>query len=164
MKDIPERINTVVNALSNNQELLTVLESFVETYKNPEPSICLSCFSEKKLGILEVLVKYLKENLFLKYHEIAVLLHRDDRTIWATYQKAKQKCNEKFASKKDVVPITISIFSDRRLGPLEVLVLFLKEQLDFGFNQISKALNRDYHTIWLSYQHGVKKRMKSVKV
>ena len=32
-------------------------------------------------------VKYLKENLDVTYHKIGVLLSRDERTIWITYNK-----------------------------------------------------------------------------
>jgi len=41
--------------------------------------------------LLENIVSYLKENLELSYHEIAVLLQRDDRTIWTVYKRAKKK-------------------------------------------------------------------------
>ena len=48
-------------------------------------------FKDRRLKVLEVLVEYLKEKREMSYHEIAVLLNRDDRTIWTTYQKAKKK-------------------------------------------------------------------------
>ena len=41
--------------------------------------------------LLENIVCYLKENLELSYHQIAVLLQRDDRTIWTVYQRARKK-------------------------------------------------------------------------
>ena len=41
--------------------------------------------------LLENIILYLKENLELSYHEIAVLLQRDDRTIWTVYNRLKQK-------------------------------------------------------------------------
>ena len=36
-------------------------------------------------------MEYLKDKLNLTYHEIAVLLNRDDRTIWTCYNIAKKK-------------------------------------------------------------------------
>ncbi|MDO8628496.1 MAG: hypothetical protein Q7R56_01970 [Nanoarchaeota archaeon] len=39
---------------------------------------------------LEAIVVYLKEQQ-LTYHEIAVILARDDRTIWTVYRRAKKK-------------------------------------------------------------------------
>ena len=43
------------------------------------------------LTILESVVVYLKEKWLLNYHKIAILLKRDDRTIWTVYQRAKKK-------------------------------------------------------------------------
>jgi hypothetical protein len=51
----------------------------------------ISIFSDRKFSILESLVQYLKEKFMLSYHEIAVLLNRDDRTIWTVYRRAKEK-------------------------------------------------------------------------
>ncbi len=44
-----------------------------------------------RLTLLENIVFYLKDNVKLSYHEIAILLKRDDRTIWSTYQRAFKK-------------------------------------------------------------------------
>lgn len=51
----------------------------------------ISIFSNLKLSILESIVKYMKENLSLTYHNIAVLLKRDDRTIWTIYNRSLKK-------------------------------------------------------------------------
>ncbi|MFH1307246.1 MAG: hypothetical protein ABIH72_00140 [archaeon] len=56
-----------------------------------EISIPSSIFKDRKLKVLEVLVEYLKEKLNLSYHEIALLLNRDDRTIWTVYSRARKK-------------------------------------------------------------------------
>lgn len=51
----------------------------------------ISVFSNLKLSILESIVKYLKEESKLTYHNIAVLLKRDDRTIWTIYNRSLKK-------------------------------------------------------------------------
>lgn len=51
----------------------------------------VSILKNKELSVLENVVFYLKEEFSLTYHEIAVLLKRDDRTIWSVYQKARKK-------------------------------------------------------------------------
>jgi hypothetical protein len=48
-------------------------------------------FTNRKLSVLENLTKYMKESLGLSLHEIGELLHRDDRTIWTVYNRAKKK-------------------------------------------------------------------------
>ena len=55
----------------------------------------ISILSERKLSILELVVEHLKEKYSLPLHEIAVLLQRDDRTIWTVYSRAKKKRGSK---------------------------------------------------------------------
>jgi len=54
-------------------------------------SIPINIFSNKKFSILENLVSYLKDSLKFSYHEIAIILNRDDRTIWTIYSRYKNK-------------------------------------------------------------------------
>ncbi len=53
--------------------------------------IPISIFSNIKLSILESIVKNLKESQNLSYHNVAVLLKRDDRTIWTVYNRSLKK-------------------------------------------------------------------------
>jgi len=46
---------------------------------------------DRTLSILEAIVEYLREERGLTFHQIAVLLNRDDRTIWTVYRRAKEK-------------------------------------------------------------------------
>ncbi len=59
--------------------------------ESSDKKIPLEIFRDKKLSILENLTSYLKENMNYTYHEIAVLLNRDDRTIWTCYNRAMKK-------------------------------------------------------------------------
>jgi len=51
----------------------------------------LSLLSHRILSVLETIVEYVKDTYDLTYHETAVLLNRDDRTIWTVYRRAKLK-------------------------------------------------------------------------
>ncbi len=53
--------------------------------------IPIEIFQDRTLSVLEAIVEYLKEKLKLNYHEIGVLLNRDERTIWTCYNRAKNK-------------------------------------------------------------------------
>lgn len=53
--------------------------------------IPISIFSNRKLSVLESLVSYLKDTQNLKFSQIAVLLNRDQRTIWTSYSRARKK-------------------------------------------------------------------------
>ena len=51
----------------------------------------LTIFKDSPYSPLEALVVYLKVEHGLSYHEIAVLISRDDRTIWTVYNRARKK-------------------------------------------------------------------------
>ncbi len=56
---------------------------------------------DRTLSVLETLVEYLKEKLNLTYHEISILINRDERNIWTVYSRAKKKrSNAKKRNKK----------------------------------------------------------------
>ena len=48
-------------------------------------------FRDRSVAVLECMVEYMKDSQGLTFHEIAVLLNRDDRTIWTVYRRAKLK-------------------------------------------------------------------------
>jgi len=58
--------------------------------KESEFEIPISIF-DSKLSALESLAVYLHDKLNLKFSQIAILLHRDQRTIWTSYSRAKEK-------------------------------------------------------------------------
>lgn len=163
-----QRISEILNGSDRDGDLLTALEVFIDVYKEEKlkkdsPQIQISLFSHRKLGVLEIIVKYLKENLSLKYNRIAQLLNRDQRTIWATYQKANEKEKDKFTVNEGKYSVPIIIFSDRKLGPLESLTVYLKDELKLSFHEISNLLNRNYSTIWLSYNNAIRKKEEIAK-
>ena len=57
--------------------------------------IPLSVFLDRSVSVLEAVSEYLKDSKKFSYHEIAVLLNRDDRTIWTCYNRAKKKRTKK---------------------------------------------------------------------
>ena len=48
-------------------------------------------FRKTKLTIFEALVKHLKEDLSMSFHEMGELLDRDERNIWTVYNRSKKK-------------------------------------------------------------------------
>lgn len=61
-------------------------------------SIPVKVLQDRKLSVLENISSYLKDTFGLNYHSVAVLLNRDDRTIWTVYQRAIKK--KKWAQSK----------------------------------------------------------------
>jgi len=117
----------------------------------------ISIFKNNKLSCLETIVKYMKEDKGLKIIEIANLLNRNNKTVWATYDKAKGKMKGRLdVSSEKIIPV--SIFRARLLSVLESLVEYLKENQGMKFSEIAIALNRDNRTIWTVYKRAAKKR------
>jgi len=48
-------------------------------------------FKDRTLSVLEVMVEYLRENKKMRFHDIAQIINRDDRTVWTVYRRAKLK-------------------------------------------------------------------------
>ena len=46
--------------------------------------------SNRSLSVLESIVSYMKDNLNLRYSQIALLLCRDQRTIWTVYNRKRK--------------------------------------------------------------------------
>ena len=119
-----------------------------------ELSIPSTIFSNK-LGALEAITKYMKENLGMSYHKIAEILNRDDRTIWTAYNKAKEKQRELIIVKETNIFLPVSIFN-KKLTILEAMIVYLKEQ-GLRYTEIAKLLDRDQRNIWTIYSKAVKK-------
>ena len=160
-------LNTFIESFTQKHNI-SLQESF-ELLKNlrekSEKSVLIpsSILKEKKLGILESTIKHLKEDLNLSYHQIAVLLERDDRAIWTAYSKAIKKKQEKLNIFEPNYWLPIFLFRNDALGPLESISIYLRDTGNLAFNQIAKLLDRDNRTIWACYHNGKNKLGKENK-
>lgn len=118
----------------------------------------ISIFQNDKLSALETITKYLKEELKLRFCEIAFLLNRDDRTIWDAYNSSQQKMKEQLEVEPSQYSVPLQIFKNRILAVLEALTEYLKDKYKLKYSQIARLLNRDDRTIWTVYQRAKRKR------
>lgn len=123
-----------------------------------EISIPLSLF-KNYLAPLETITKFLIENNNLSIKQVSKLLNRSTKTIWQAYSSSKKKYSKKFTIKQEF-KIPISIFSNRKLSILELLVSHLKEVQNLKLSQIASLLDRDPRTIWTLYSRARKKNAK----
>ena len=146
--DIKEKYNLVPDGI------LSLIE---EKPISKQILIPISIFEIKNLSALEVICKYLKENLELNYSKIALLLNRNSRTIWTTYNNAVKKKKESLVVKDSRFFIPISILKNRKLSVLEGIVSYLKDRFNLRYSEISILLNRDERNIWTVYNRAKKK-------
>jgi hypothetical protein len=117
-------------------------------------------FCDRSLSFLEALVEYMKDNLKLSYHEIAVLTNRDERNIWTLYHRAieKRKNSAPNIKKTIMTQVPLDVVTDRSVSILEVVVEYLRENAKLKNSQISKILNRSAKTVSTVYMRTKKKR------
>jgi len=71
------------------KKMKTILKAPVSKYSLP-----VSAIASRKLSVLESIVYHLRNNYSLSYHEIALIMRRDDRTIWTVSYRALRKLNK----------------------------------------------------------------------
>lgn len=118
----------------------------------------ISIFDNNELSCLETIVKYLKEEFKLRFHEIALLLNRNDRTIWTTYNNAVRKRKEKLSVKESKFFIPVSVLTNRKFSVLESIAHYLKNNFNLRYSEIAALLNRDERNIWTVYNRAMKKK------
>lgn len=112
----------------------------------------------KRLSPLETVAKFLKENLALSFKDAAVLLNRNQKTVWQAYKNGSKKFTAKFQEDYSKYNVPISSLKDRRYSILESVVSYLKENYALNYHQIAVMLNRDQRTIWTVYNRLKNKR------
>jgi hypothetical protein len=122
-----------------NLQLPELIKTFQEVKK--EISIPLSIFSHH-LHPAEALCKYLKENEGMSYQDIAQCLHRNDKSIWATYQRARKKVKSEFQIREEKYALPLSIFQNRELSFLESVVFYLYRIYRLSNKIIGKTLHK----------------------
>jgi len=122
----------------------------------------LSILKNRKLAVLESIVKYLKEERKLYLHQIAQILNRNDRTIWTVYSRAKQKVKtNKKTQHENFIPL--SMLRDRSVSVFEAIVEYLIEVRGLSYQAIAELTNRNPRTIWTIYSRVRKKRVDQFK-
>lgn len=119
--------------------------------------IPVSVFSNTKLSGLELVCKYLKDELNINFSEISRLLNRDYRTVWTTYTAASKKHKGALSVPRSRYFFPTLVLTDRRLSVLESIVSYLKDELGLRFSEIASELHRDQRNIWTVYRRAAKK-------
>jgi hypothetical protein len=147
--DSRELLKSILQFMRQSRNLS--LPELVNIYSeiSPHDTVPLSIFS----GVLspsESLCRYLRDERKLSFHEIALLIGRDDRSVWTSYSRASRKSvgrSRQVPAQHDGLCIPISIFSNRSLSILENLVHHLRSVHGLPNSGISKLLNREHSSI-----------------
>ncbi len=126
----------------DGMEIEDVIELFQDS--NHEISVPISLFSSN-LHPMEALCKYLIEIERLSKSNVARVLQRNIKTIWANYERSKGK--ELFMTGNQQYTIPLSLFQKRKLSIMEHVVSFLKQVHDFSNKEISQLLGKSPNSI-----------------
>lgn len=154
--EVPRLINRNKSSVSINYK--NAVKKIREKIKEDKDLfVDISIFSNRKLSILESVIKYLKEKGFRNI-EIARLLNKDQRNISTLYSRVEKKLKRKLIGKKEI-EVPVKIF---RYGGSGVLYKYLRENIGLGFNEIARLTNREDSTVWMNYRN-VNQRIKKIK-
>lgn len=137
-----------------------IYEAFV---KGEEKALLIpvSIFSTN-LAPSEALIKYLRETQDTNYHEISVLINRNERGVWASYQRAIKKMPSKFEIIETIF-VPVSIFSNNNFSILECLISYLKDIDHMKNSRIAVLLKKNPSNIWTIYNRTKTKKVKDKK-
>lgn len=143
-----------------NNTKLEELELAINSYKTAinEKFIPISNLNNENFGILENLVFYLKTELKISNKEIAVLLNRDSRTVWACLNKTQKNKNIHLKTEQISIYVPVEIFSNRHFSPLEALSSYMHKELHYSVKSIAEILNKNYQSIWITLRNAKKKQ------
>lgn len=111
----------------------------------------------KKLGPLEAIIKYLREERQLRFVTIAKLINRDQRVVAVSYKNAARKHPARTAVKRTTYSLPITLLSETKLTAAEHIVNYLKENCKLSFAEIAVMTGRDQRTVWTLHSRSKKK-------
>jgi len=102
VKYLRENINYKLSYIASliNRDKRTIWATYNNSIKkrkrifaitNTKYYIPILIFSNRKFAVLELISEYLHDHYSLTYSQIAVLMQRDPRTIWTSYNRIKKK-------------------------------------------------------------------------
>ena len=138
------------------REKYSFISEFLDVLEPKKPTIPITCFFAE-LTPLESIVRYLKEEQKLNFHKIGILLNRNERNIWHTYNSSRKKYSSFYKYESSNYSIPLYLFSEKKLSPFEIIVHHLREVHHLKFTDIAHLLKKDSRTIWTIYRRAIKK-------
>lgn len=157
--DINKYIVSLKQKNLSYNEILNIINQLLNNNFLSEEDIILpaSIFDNEILSSLEIIVKYLHENLGLKFSKIAKLLGRNNIALANSYRIAAKKHTPKLAVKPSVFVVPCSILKNRKLSVLENISYYLKNNYKLTYHDVAVLLRKNDRTIWTVYQRALKK-------
>ena len=124
---------------------------------NSQDLIIPTSIFNSQLGCLETVVKFAIEHSNYSKAQVAQLLGRTSKNIWAAYSTATKKHPSKLKVKSTDYFVLASVLNNRQLSTLESIVHYLKTTFSLTYREIGDLIDRDERTIWKTMQNALKK-------
>lgn len=157
-----ELLRVIIGLIEHGHLKPADVQQLVAQQREGEVYIPTTIFTQN-MSCFQAVCVYLYENLGYRFHDIAGLLGRDDRTIWSTYHSIRKVYKKPLPVGESSILIPVSIFSQRKFSFLENLVAYLRNELGLSYHEVADLLKRDDRTIWTCYSRwGIKSKKKVV--
>lgn len=123
---------------------------------NQEILVPTTIFLDRNISILEALCEYLKEEHKFSFAQIGRLTNRDERNIWTSYHRAKEKRRYRTPTTTTDIFFPLSVVCNRSLSIFESIVIYLRNK-GINNNKLAEAFNRSAKTISTVYVRAKKK-------
>ena len=153
-----ELLTVISRAQKELHEKFSVQPDGFFRHYSEDIEIPVMIFSEG-LSPAETLIKYLKEEKKLAYHQIAKKLKRDQRGIWGGYQRACRKRTLPLIIDPTSPTIPLLRLSDRNFSVFEALSRYLRDEKAMTTKQISALLKKAPSTISTIYHRAKAKEV-----
>ena len=159
-----ESVKDIIRHLDDAQklEILEYLKKEVSVYEVEgkkvvsEHAIPISCFKHGLSG-LETISVYMKEDVGMRFADIAKEINRSAVTVRLSYRNAKAKHKGRLDVSDAEIRIPVALLKDRKKTALQHVVAYLKDRHKISFKEIALLMDRDYKTIWTAYSRGGRK-------
>ncbi|MEK6876137.1 MAG: hypothetical protein AABX63_01905, partial [Nanoarchaeota archaeon] len=113
-KRLLEALNYLKESGLSSEQIIELANKLLRVPVKEEVKVPISVFNNDKLGSLETIVKYLRENLLLSFKQIGFLANRNEVALAVSYRNARKKLAEKFVV-TEISPysIPVKILQDR---------------------------------------------------
>jgi len=145
--EVSQAVLGTINSRQLLQQLLKSdsqleLQQLISLFKEArqEQDIPLTIFSYN-LGPVQAICKYLKENKQFSYREIGAIIHRNEKSVWATYTRAKKETKLPFILKNEKYSIPISLFKDRNYSVMEIITWHLYQVYHLNTKEMGQLLH-----------------------
>jgi hypothetical protein len=117
-----------------------------------EPSFDIIKLALKQLKGKDIHLQSIKDDSSFKILKLAL------EELEGKYKLRLEDLQSLFLDKPLKVQLPVSIFTNTKLSPFEIICKYLKEEKELKISQVASITKRDHRTVWTTYSNSLKKQ------